>query len=317
MSRDDFQGGWGGPGTVDPNSETVAQGPLILSGYTGPQLPFQEPIPPGPQQAPWQVQSQYAAPSPFSPPYRSGRPVRPEDLIKRPPSTAPANPFARLGYMWKKDPAYRVLFIAIGTVFLSSMVVVLLISNVFSAPSPAPQPQTTGIQSVSTHTATATATATANSNPNSASINTNPTPTQQPTDTPTPIPEPTDTPTPIPTATPTPAQPSPPPAGPLTVQITDIAGNVRNNDTLPVTVTSAPGATVKLTISYSNAFPFFSETETVTTGANGMATINWDVNVQPIRQNMRTVNARVTAVAQGANGQVVQSRPATVKITVR
>jgi hypothetical protein len=96
-----------------PNGETVPQGKIIL------------PPPQGPNSPPVDTQK---------------RPVRPEQLVRQPASSLPRNPLARLAYLWRADPAYKVLIIAIGTILLSSIIGVVVATNLFAQSSPQSSP---------------------------------------------------------------------------------------------------------------------------------------------------------------------------------
>ncbi|MBV9614792.1 MAG: serine/threonine protein kinase [Ktedonobacteraceae bacterium] len=120
------------------------------------------------------------------------------------------------------------------------------------------------------------------------------------------------------------AQPSPPASGnpnptptptqvasPLTVQITDIPLQVRNNTDVPVTVTaSAAGVEVQLNITYNLLHDVFNSSSQAT-DSNGQAVINWHVG--PLRILPGLV-AHVTAIAKDQNGQQATSSPVTVAV---
>src|SRR6266581_2276438 len=57
--------------------------------------------------------------------------LRPEQLIRQPTQPAPKEVGARLAYYWRKDPAYKVLMIAMATVLLAGVVFVSLASAAF------------------------------------------------------------------------------------------------------------------------------------------------------------------------------------------
>jgi hypothetical protein len=266
-----------------PNEPTIAQPALFLPAQDGQQTYFQ---------------AQPQTPS------QKVRSIRPEDLVRRPQSALPANPIARMGYLWRKEPAYRVLFIAIGIVLLSGFVCVGLVFGMFNAPTSqnaqtggnSPQ-QSANNGVVKTGTPTPVAT-----------------PTSAPTATPTPFPTPTPVPTQPPAPTPVPTQP--PVMGPLTVQITSIPTTVQNNQTVSVGVTTnEPGSTVHLVIAL-NAFPYYTISQTQTTDAAGNATISWHVRVTTMRPGA-TVTAQVSVVAQDQRGMYVTSPQTTVQITTK
>ncbi|GCE04446.1 hypothetical protein [Dictyobacter aurantiacus] len=276
--------------------------PPGMSGqHDAPTEMFQtNPPPPG---APYRP----GAGAPFNPGQRPGPTVRPEQLInKKKAQTLPPGPWhTKLAYLWRSDPAYKVLFIAIGVVIVCSIVGVILVGTAFSSftSRSATNPNQNGSQTVA-NTPQATPTTT---------------PTAQPTMTPTP--QPTATPTAQPTVAPTPtAQPTiastPTPVpnnGPLTVQFTNLPAQAQNHSTVPVTVATKPGATVALLITY-NASPSFQQTTTVTADANGTATIPWTINERAFSRFTQVIAARVVAIARDQNNQQTTSQPATVQI---
>jgi hypothetical protein len=233
----------------DPNEPTIAQQPIIL------------PAPPEPQ--------------PHSGRYMGGG---------RPQSLPPSNPLRRIGHLWKNDPAYRVLFIAISALIVSSLVCAALLASMFNQ-SLFPNAQ--------------------KGRPNTQpTVNAGGTSTSTPT--PTPAPTPTPTPTPIPTPTPTPV------IAVLTVKITNIPDQVQNGETgVQVDVTtSEPNIPVHLSITYSSQ-KRPSTTQSEDTDDQGNATISWDV---PVFFPGTTVTAQVTAIAQDQQGNLVNSK--TVKVTI-
>lgn len=249
-----------------PNGETVPQGKVIL---------------PPPQE-------------PYSPPVDTPKKaVRPEQLVRQPASSLPRNPLARLAYLWHADPAYKVLIIAIGTILLSSIIGVIVATNLFAQSSP--QPSSSQGQVAVAPTATPVPTIA-------------PTPTLAPTPTPMAVVQPTVVPTVAPTTAPTQNQ-----NAALTLQIANIPNQANNGTTVQVGVTaSQPNITVRLAVTYTTAPGFFSS-NVQTTDANGNATIPWRINVVTFGAR-NTIIARVTAVAQNQNGQVVQSQTVTVQI---
>src|SRR5215472_15065212 len=130
-----------------------------------------------------QEQQPYVQPQQMSP---SSRWIPPQDMGGR--TLLPTNPVAGTNRSWKNNPAYRVLFIAIGVVILSSLICVGVLAAMFNQPSSqtaqggGPNTQQTGL--------------------NVVKVNTSPTPTA--TSVPTPTPTALPTPTPVPTPTPTP-----------------------------------------------------------------------------------------------------------------
>ncbi|GCF07499.1 hypothetical protein [Dictyobacter arantiisoli] len=242
------------------------------------------------------------------PPLTQPRPtVRPEQLIRPQNNQAlpPGGPHVKLAALWKRDPAYKVLFVAIGVILLSSIVGVALLGNAFMHGSSSPQQQADIPTTTTTPTGTATpATGQAAGAQATATI--------QATAMPTPTPTPQVTPTPVPSPTPQPS-PTANPNTPLSVQITSIPTTVNNHTTVSVSVSSIPGATVWLTIT-TNANPPYITTAEQPTDGNGNAVIAWQINDKAYIGFIRTATASVVAVARGANGQQLNSQPQTVKI---
>ncbi|GCE26069.1 hypothetical protein KDA_15530 [Dictyobacter alpinus] len=244
--------------------------------------------------------------APFNPGQRPTPNVRPEQLINRGKGKAlPPGPLtSKIAYLWRSDPAYRVLFIAIGAVVLCSIIGVILIGNAFSQFANPGRPTV----SAPTQTNTQPANPTPDTQQTSAAKVT-PTATPQPTATPTLPP----TPTPIPTQAP---QPTPTPAvnnGPLTAQFSNVPGTVDNHTTVNITVITKPGAAVSLVINYT-ATPAFQQTQPVVADANGVATIPWTINERGFNKFMRNVTANMIAVARDQNNQQSASQGATVRI---
>ncbi len=237
------------------------------------------------------------------------RPVRPEDLIRRPASTLPRNPLQRLAHLWRSDPAYKVLIVAVVTVLISGIVLLTVLGSLVTrgAASPSPQGQGPAANINVGQTATSAAQPQTKAKPTPA-----PTPTLAPTPTPfpTPTPEPTMAPTPIPT--PTPAF-----TGALAVQITQIPDPVQNNSTVSVTVqTNEPQVRVWLTVTYQSALPGFYNSGQQITGGDGNASLTWQINVTSLR-NAKSVKATVVVSATDNNGQQAQSQPTTVTVNTQ
>jgi outer membrane biosynthesis protein TonB len=262
------------------------------------------PVPPAPAPGPVHLNT---AKTPWTRPRQS---FRPEQLIRRNAQQQPLpGPLPeKLKYLWKSDPAYKVLFVAIGVVVLCSIFGIFLLGNAFSHGSPA-----------STQTANTPLAPTQSNNQQTNAPQ--PTPTQKPTATPQPTPTPVPTPVPIPTPVPTPIPapiPTPvPPPTPLSAQITSIPQTADNHSTISVTVASIPGATVWLTIITGSNPPYVTTGQQSTDG-NGNAVITWNINESSFSPfaNQRTVQAQVTAHAEGTNGQQVQSQAAQLAINM-
>jgi hypothetical protein len=118
---------------------------------------------------------------------------------------------------------------------------------------------------------------------------------------PTTMPSPTPSPTPITTFN----------GAPLTLKIEGLPHSVDNGSSGPVTVqTNAGGIPVHLEVTYA-APPYNYTSGTQMTDANGVATLTWDVQINPTKKK---TNAQVVAVAQEPNGQQVQSDTIDVKV---
>jgi len=244
-----------------------------------------------------------------------GNPVRPplkSGAVPSMPRVARVVPPGRTNTDWRKDPAYKFLFIAIGVVLLASILFVAFAGSTFSSlfsQSGAGTTQTNSGGGVP-------AQGTVDTNPKfpTPGGNTAGTPTNQSTTT---LPSPTattainPTPTPIPTTQPSPTPTTNPQ---LTLQITNAPGQVDNNSTVTLNVTSSqPGVQVQLSITY-NADPFFKTLGPQTTDNNGNASFQWNVQVRPFSRNQ--VYARIVATGRNQNGQAVSSQVVTVKIVV-
>ncbi len=232
----------------------------------------------------------------------SGTQLRPEQLIRRRTQPAPKGTVSKLTYYWRKDPAYKVLIIALAMVVIAGVVFVSLASaTVFGnqnssasslSQNPPPAPQATG-------TVDLRPTFPNPSGGNGTNQSSQPPLYQTPS---------------LPSTSPT-AQSSPTQGnGSLTVQITNIPPVVNNGTTVNVGVnTSEPGASVQLVIRY-NVQPTRATAGPATTDGGGNATISWFVLVYGLRQ--RTVQATVYAVAIDQNGQQARSQDANVQVNV-
>jgi hypothetical protein len=271
--------------------------------YNSPYRPgdFEQPIP---HDAPTEMFSAPSppAPDPNDPRWTQPRPsVRPEQLIRKNPQQQllPGSLPAKLVYLWKSEPAYKVLFAAIGVVLLCSIVGLTVLGTALSHGSQSSQQATNAANNAPT--------------PDSKQANA---PKSAPTATPTPLPTPTPTPFPTPTPTP-PPPPTPTPIqnATLAVQISNIPQTADNHSTISVTVTSIPGATVWLTI-LTGANPAYITTDKQATDGNGMAVITWKISERAFGGFSRQTIAHITAVASGQNGQQIQSQPATITINL-
>src|SRR5947209_18730051 len=61
--------------------------------------------------------------------------IRPEHLIRQHGQPVPRGLFAKAGYYWRKDPAYKVFMIAVGMVVLAAIIFVSLASAAFGGKS--------------------------------------------------------------------------------------------------------------------------------------------------------------------------------------
>lgn len=297
------------PGTEGPYQP---QGKLILPGYT--------PAPQNPddiyngytqnihdmQNMPQDMYNYNGSPNMYAEPqnmYGNGpyrAPVRPEDLLRRPPGPPlPSNPLARLSYYWNREPAYKFLIISVAVVLIAGLIFVGF-TGVVLAQLASP---TQGGQAISATTTPKAQSGTATPANNQAAAANQPTPTPTPTQIPTPSPTPTLIPTPT-------------VAGPLTLQITSIPQQVDNKSTVYITViTNQPGTNVNLQVTYTNAVALSTSTNgPQQTDNNGAATLPWHINIFSFT---RTATAHVTVVATDQNGQPVQSQTVDVKVNAK
>ena len=229
--------------------------------------------------------------------------IRPEQLIRPQTESTPAGMKARLAFYWHKDPAYKVLMIAMTMVLIAGVVFVSLASaaflgnsNLFSS-SYTPQ----AIPKGSDPTGIANPRPTfappgggSGTNQQSSLPPTQPTPALQATN-------PTDQQTPTPGA-----------GGTLNVQFTNIPSQVTNGSYVSVGVnTGEPGATVKLVIRYSGQGGQTTEGPVIS-DSNGDATIPWFVFTYTAGR--KNAQADVYAVATDQNGQSSRSQTVTVLV---
>jgi hypothetical protein len=286
------------PDYTGAGDETIPQAPVQLPG---PFYQAQPPFSPGPSSGASPVGSAPAGSAPWEPGrFAAGQhPGSYRSAYQRSTIASSGNPLERLKQLWRADPAYKVLMVAVAIVLISGIALMIGLGNLFKGSSPS-SPQGPGATANLSAVQTATAAVIPTPAPTLA-----PTPTATPRPTPTPIPV-------IPTLEPTPT--SPPVQQELLIEITDIPDSVDNNDTASVTVhTTRPGAQVVLTVTYTNAFPVFYNSNPETTDANGDATISWEVNVQSFGRN-KTIKATVTAVVSDETGQ--QKTSESVKVTI-
>lgn len=223
--------------------------------------------------------------------------VRPEDLIRH-AAMPPKDPLARIIYFWRKDPAYKVLIIAVGLVLIAGLLFLSLVTsamnpNFFTLKSTSSQVPPAGVTPSGTVDFRPVFATPGGGQGSSTS--------SQPPAQGTPALQPTVDNTP----TTTPDQ-----GGALTVQITDIPNRVQNGSVVDVGVnTSEANVTVELYVEY-NAPPFRGFAGPRMTGGDGNTTIQWSVSVY----KMGGARAIVVAIARDQNGQQAQSQPVSVEI---
>ena len=224
--------------------------------------------------------------------------VRPEDLI-RPAAMPPKDPLARIIYFWHKDPAYKVLIIAVGLVLIAGLIFFSLVSramnpNFFKLNSTSPQTPPTAVTPSGTVDLRPAFPSPAGGQGSSTS-------SQPPAQS---------TPALQPTVDNTQSSPTPGQGGTLTVQITDIPNHMQNGSVVDVGVsTNEANVTVELYVVY-NAPPYRGIAGPRMTDDGGNTSIPWSVSVY------KTGGARaiVVAIARDQNGQQAQSQPVSVQI---
>lgn len=227
--------------------------------------------------------------------------VRPEDLIRHKTDPTPKHPLAKLGYFWRKDPAYKAFIIAIAFVMLATIFFISLASMAFLG-----HPGTSGNNSLSQNSSNgASPTGTVDLKPAF------PTPGGSNGSTASSQPPPQNT--PVLQQTPT-SQPGQGPGGPLTVQITNIPSSVSDNSRVNVNVSvSQGGVNVRLIVRYTMP-PYYYESSARPTDPQGNVNLNWVVNVFGFGKN---ATATVVAVAMDQNGHTASSNPMTVQVVLR
>lgn len=262
-------------------------GKLILPPHTG-QLPSPN--------AHEQKTTAYSdsGPLPFSNLHKQQHAAYPGQLLPPNLSKAATNHLGKFWQLVRKDPAYRLLLVAVVMVLISSIVFVSFASSLFFAPAQNPSPPSLSV----------TVTGTVDLHPTFAPPHggQGSTTSSQPPKhaTPSLVNDPGMT-----------AQATPPTGGTLAVEIAGIPLQVPNNTTVPVTIlANQPGVSVRLFVQYNVAPGFFSSGAQTTDGG-GTATLSWRVRVIGTRT---AAIARVTAIAQGRNGQQATSQTVTVQI---
>nr|HET6901322.1 hypothetical protein [Ktedonobacteraceae bacterium] len=228
----------------------------------------------------------------------SAMPVQPGQLIQRKTPPLPQTPLAKLRYFWGKDPAYKVLVIAISAVVIAGILLLSLVSStllhntkLFAMGNSFSQTPPTVVTPIGTIDAHPTFPPPGGGTGSSTS--------SQPPAQSTPVLQPT-------TENSTPTT-----DGQLTVSISGVPGHVQNNSVVSVNInTSEPNVTVELMVRYT-APPYRYTSGQYTTDGGGNATINWPVNVFAFG---RHTQATVYAVAMDQNGQQAQAQSISVQI---
>lgn len=229
--------------------------------------------------------------------------LRFDQLIRQTTPPPPRQPVAKLRYYWQKDPAYKVLMIAIAMVMVAGLLFVSLISNMLLR-----NPNFLALGSTTSSLTAAVPTGTVDLHPAFPlpSGGSGSTSSSQPPAYSTPILQPT----PNATSTVSPSTPTPG-YGPLTVTITSIPVRVSNNSTVTVGVnTSLPNVSVSL-VAYYTVPPYRYTSSSTTTNGNGNASLSWSVSLMVFG---RHTQAMVFAVARDQNGQKVQSQIIAVQV---
>ena len=227
-------------------------------------------------------------------------PIRAEQLIRQTTPPPPRHPIAKLRYYWQKDPAYKVLMIAIALVVVAGLVFASLISNALLR-----NPNFLAVDSTTSTSTAVVPTGTVDNRPafplpNGGNGSTS---SSQPPAHSTPILQPTST---AIQATPTPG------GGPLTVAITSIPTRVSNNSTVAVAVnTSLPNVSVSL-VAFYTVPPFRYISSSTITNGNGNASLSWSVT---LIMYGRHTQATVFAIARDQNGQKAQSPAVSVQVS--
>lgn len=214
---------------------------------------------------------------------------------------------AKLRYLWQRDPAHKVLMIAIAALIIAGLIFGSLVTYMLSQMSELflqngrivtlPQNAPTGVTlqgTVDFHPTFPTPAGGQGSTASSQPPSTGPTPSLQNT--------------PTSTLQPTPTQQT----GQLSLQISSIPTQVSNNSVAPVQVmANEPDVTVRLYVTY-NGFPGFYTSREQLTDGEGNATLSWVVSVFTIGRGQAV--ARVVVMGQDQNGQQASSQMVTVDI---
>ena len=276
---------------VDPNNPYYQQYSPTPSGPVRPDAPTEAYFPQLPPQA-----------GPLPPK------VRPEQLIRRNQSVPGGPLHKKMAYLWRTDPAYRVLYISLAFVIVAFLIFFVVVGGIFAHGGIPSQTQ----QQATSRTNTGSQQPKQNNQPGGSQKTAATQPTPQPTATtaPTPTPIPTQAPTPTPRPQPTPtAIPTQ-----LTAQITNFPNVVQNNSTAQITVqTNQPNASVTLFVFYEG-IPTNTTSGPVQTDGNGTATLNWNIHEHRINRAINTIIARMTAQITSQNDQRTQTQTVTIQI---
>lgn len=229
--------------------------------------------------------------------------ISPAQLIHPVGGPVPRGLFARLVFYWRKDPAYKVLMLAVVMVVVASIIFVSMAGAWFGNPS--------GSSASTPNPPAATTTSGVSLKPTFAP----PGGGQGSTQSSQPPAQAQGTPALGTTPTPTATTPAPGQGGALQVQITGYPSTVPNFSRVSITVsTNEPGVMVTLSI-HSNGNPRNSTAGPGYTDDNGNATIPWNVFYFGSGKKFITVN--ITAVAVDQNGQRSYSSPVTVQVVLQ
>lgn len=224
---------------------------------------------------------------------------RPDPLINQPTSTASHGLFTRLFQLWRKDPAYMMLSLAIALVVIAALLFAVLgvhamtsggIGNQAWSSAQTQHPVVPTPSGTVDHKPSFPTPVSGKGSSHSSQPGTGPTPSLRPT-------------------------PTSSDQGTLDVQIVDIPDVVNNQSRVQVEVqTSEPHVEVRLQVTY-DAAPFFYSSSARTTSGAGDGTLTWNVRVSSLRGG-NNAHASVTVIATDQDGQQATSDPVTVTIAM-
>lgn len=227
--------------------------------------------------------------------------IHPGLLIRQSEPPAPRGLMPKISYYWRKDPAYKVLFLSITLAVIAAIFFVSLAGAALSGKSLFGATTSTNVPTYPAPKGTVDLQPTF-SKPNGGQGSNQ---SSQPPAVPTPATQntPTGNPSPQPTSS----------SGNLSIQIVNYPQSVRNFNYATVVVsTNQPGITVTLVIRY-NVQPGRASSPVQVTDGNGNATLSWLVAVFAFGR--KNAQAFVYAVASDQNGNTVASAPITIQIT--